>query len=377
MTENRAERTVFPMEQIDVRHEGGHAVLALPSRRGAWRVNAVGAAIAEAVQRPVLVSAVEDALCAAFDVGRAECAATLDTFLSNLERTGVVEILGGAQERVRRRYLDLLKRALVNLIYPEHELRIEDLEARGRGADPLAHERRLRDIRYTDAAGFASLVAHKRDGFNWQRRPARFSHTMIGLRRLDNLDACAARVFADGIPGDFLEAGVLQGGASIFLRALQVAYEEPQRRMWLADSFAGLPAAAHEHDREFGDFFTEPRQPWLAWPAAAVRDNFRTYDLLSDEVRFIEGWFAETLPGAPVGPLAILRVDADLYASTRDVLVPLYDRVSPGGFVIIDDYHVFEPCRRAVDEFRASRGDQSPLRRIDWTAVYWRKPPVG
>ncbi len=374
MTDAHIERTAFLTEQLEIERRGDAVHLILPSRALAYRVNETSEAIARALQRPTLVSAIEAGLIATFAVDRAVAVATLDAFLAAWAREGIVEVFPDDRARLRRRYLELLKRTLVNLIYPEHELRIEALENDGGGGDRLAHERRLRDIRYQQAETLASLVEHKRTGRNWRRQPARFSHTMIGLRRLDNLDYCAAHVFAHDIPGDFLEAGVLQGGASIFLRALQVAHGQSHRRTWVADSFAGLPAAAHEHDRDFGDDFTERRQPWLASSLAAVQDNFRTYDLLSDRVRFIEGWFAESLPQAPIGPLAILRVDADLYASTRDVLVPLYDKVSPGGFVVVDDYHSFAPCQQAVDEFRRARGDAAPLRRIDWTAVYWQKP---
>ena len=87
---------------------------------------------------------------------------------------------------------------------------------------------------------------------------------------------------------------------------------------------------------------------------------------------FLPGWFRDTLAGAAVPPLAILRVDADLYESTRDALASLYDRVSPGGFVIVDDYDAFAPCRRAVQEFRHARGITAPIRHIDRMAVYWR-----
>jgi hypothetical protein len=90
-------------------------------------------------------------------------------------------------------------------------------------------------------------------------------------------------------------------------------------------------------------------------------------------VRFLPGWFSDSLPHAPVGQLAILRLDADLYASTMDALVPLYDKVAPGGFVVVDDYWAFTPCRMAITEFRESHGITEPIRRIDWSAVYWRK----
>ena len=94
--------------------------------------------------------------------------------------------------------------------------------------------------------------------------------------------------------------------------------------------------------------------------ADQVRANFDRYGLLDDQVRFLEGWFADTLPMAPIEQLAILRLDGDLYESTMDALVPLYEKVSPGGFVIVDDYGAWEPCRKAVDDFRAQHG--SPTR---------------
>jgi hypothetical protein len=369
------EWTVFPTELVLFTGEGDDVRLQLPSREIAFRLNEVSRAIAEAVQSPVLFSAIERKLMREFDVDARTCTEAVEATLEQFRSLGIVAVIEDADAPLRRRYIDLLKRAVANFIYPENELRIEMLEERrhGEGGDWLAYERRMRDIRYLEPETFEALLQFKREGGNWKQRPARFSHTMIGQRRLDNLDYCAAEVMRDGIEGDFLEAGVLQGGASIFLRGLQVAYGEPHRRMWVADSFAGLPPARLEQDVAIGIDFTEPKQPWLAWPLHAVRDNFRTYDLLSDEVRFVEGWFSETLPHAPIEKLAILRLDADLYESTRDVLVPLYDKVVPGGFIIVDDYHAFAACRQAVDEVRLDRRDDAPLRRIDWSGVCWKK----
>lgn len=367
------ERTVFPTELFLVTSDGDDARLQLPSRETAFRLNDVSRSIAEAVQQPVLVKAIEEQLMRDFDVDAATCVEAVESTLEQFRSLGLIAVFADEDAPLRRRYIDLLKRALANFIYPENELRIEELEERGRGPDWLGHERRMRDIRYIERDAFRDLLHFKREGWNWKRRPARFSHTMIGLRRLDNLDYCAAEVIRNGIEGDFLEAGVLQGGAAIFLRGLQVAYGESHRRTWVADSFAGLPPAQLDQDIAIGIDFTEPKQPWLAWPLHAVRDNFRTYGLLSDEVRFIEGWFSETLPRAPVERLAILRLDADLYESSRDILVPLYDKVVSGGFIIVDDYHAFAACRQAVDEFRAERGDDAPMRRIDWSGVYWQK----
>jgi len=240
-------------------------------------------------------------------------------------------------------------------------------------SDKLEQQRFLRDIRYRQPDRFAALTAAKQDGSLWEGKGQRYSHTMIGMAGLDNLERCAEQIFADGIPGDFLEAGVCAGGAAIFLRALQVAFGESHRRVWAADSFQGLPQPKAKPDVAHKMDFTETRAPWACFGLEGVRDNFARYDLLDDRVCFLPGWFNDTLPQAPVEQLALLRIDADLYQSTREVLETLYAKVVGGGFVIVDDYGVFAPCRQAVDEFRAERCIAQPLRRVDRHRVFWRK----
>lgn len=344
-------------------------VLEHPQTRLACRLNPSAAYLWSALAEECCPSVLADRLATEFAISRDEAAEALSDFVYRMGALGFIRIDDGSlAARLRERYLDLLKAALTNLIYPEHELRIERLERDGPDCDPA---RAMRDIRYQEAELFEDLIAHKADGRVWRGEPTRFSHTMIGLRRLQNLEWCAEQIFEDGIEGDFLEAGVCQGGAAIFLRALQVAHGQEQRRTWVADSFQGLPKPSSKFDEGYD--LNEEVQPWLAASLKAVQDNFRSYDLLSDQVRFLPGWFADSLPEAPVESLSILRIDADLYSSTLQVLEPLYDKVVPGGFIIIDDYHVFPNCRRAVDEFRAERKVADPLVRIDWTAVFWRK----
>jgi O-methyltransferase len=139
----------------------------------------------------------------------------------------------------------------------------------------------------------------------------------------------------------------------------------------VADSFEGLPVP--DSDRY-------PADAGLDWSgvgvlkvdADSVAANFARYGLLDDQVRFLEGWFCDTLPGAPIDRLAVLRLDGDLYQSTMDALVALEPKVSPGGFVIVDDYGGWESCRAAVDDYRAAHGIDAPLQRVDWTGVWWR-----
>jgi O-methyltransferase len=155
------------------------------------------------------------------------------------------------------------------------------------------------------------------------------------------------------------------------MRGYLAIYEMNDRDVWAADSFEGLPVPSHPADQGYDLSFANV--PILAVSLEEVRDSFERYGLLDERVRFLKGWFKDTLPGAPIGKLAMLRLDGDLYESTRDALAALYDKVVPGGFILVDDYGDFEPCRRAVDEFRASRGIRDPIEKVDWSGVYWTK----
>ena len=78
-------------------------------------------------------------------------------------------------------------------------------------------------------------------------------------------------------------------------------------------------------------------------------------------------------PDAPTERFALLRLDGDLYSSTMDALKHLYPKLSRNGFCIVDDYHSFEECKRAVDEYRSQHGISAPLVRIDAGSVFWRR----
>jgi O-methyltransferase len=199
------------------------------------------------------------------------------------------------------------------------------------------------------------------------------AETMIGMQRLTSLQRCVETVLADDIPGDLVECGVWRGGAGILMRAVLAAYGDETRCVWLADSFAGVPppdAAKYKADNGVRlDRFAFI----LAVPETEVRANFQRYGLLDDRVRFLPGWFKDTLPDAPIDRIAVLRLDGDLYESTIQALDALYPRLSPGGFCIIDDYHAMKPCWQAVTDYRAKHAISAEIVDIDGTGVLWRK----
>jgi hypothetical protein len=108
-----------------------------------------------------------------------------------------------------------------------------------------------------------------------------------------------------------------------------------------------------------------------------VRRNIDKYGLLDGQIVFLEGWFKDTLPTAPIERLAVLRLDGDLYESTIVALNALYDKVSVGGYVIVDDYHVVAGCRKAISDFLAVRGIAPDLLEIDGVGVFWQKTVRG
>ncbi len=339
------------------------------------RLNDIGVFLWQCLEQPTNLEGLCQKVATEFEVETAECEAAVRDFLEELHGLGFLEVAyqNLPSDPMRARYLKLLENALMNLLYPEHELRIRHLLGHEKPSSQLELSRLLRDIRLLQPERFNQAIASKQVGGVLYGEVTRYSHTAIGIRRLENLQACAEAVFADGVAGDFLEAGVCQGGASIFMRALQVAFGQTGRHIWLADSFQGLPVPSAEFDIDYQLDWSEPLQPWLAIDLETVQEHFKRYDLLDDCVHFLKGWFADTLPGSQVKQLAILRLDGDLYSSTLEVLEALYQRVSPGGFVIIDDYAALKPCQEAVDCFRSKNQILEPLRRVDWSCVYWRK----
>ena len=195
---------------------------------------------------------------------------------------------------------------------------------------------------------------------------------MIGLKRLDNLQTCIEDVLVKGIPGDLMETGVWRGGAAIFMRGVLKCYAVEDRVVWAADSFAGLPPPDPEtYPADNGQ--TLHTVSFLAVSLAKAQANFARYGLLDEQVRFLQGWFRETLPRAPMKRLAILRLDGDLYESTMEAFTHLYPKLSVGGYLIVDDYGAVPVCREAVHDFRQAQGISEKMVPIDGDSVYWRR----
>jgi hypothetical protein len=259
-------------------------------------------------------------------------------------------------------YLDLVERVLIGAI----------------AEDPPIVTREHREFfRFVARSMYAQAEPEEREigryQYSWRElgwdTPSR-AFTMIGLKRLRNFRALIVRAIEEHVAGDILEAGAWRGGASILARAVLRAAGDTSRRVFVADSFKGLPPPDPRYPQDAASSLHEHQE--LAVSLETVKGNFEKFGLLDDRVIFLEGWFRDSLPAAPVSQLAVLRLDGDLYESTSDSLQHLFDKVSPGGWVIVDDYFI-PACKAAVSDFLEARCLTPEIVPIDTMGVYFQK----
>ena len=252
-----------------------------------------------------------------------------------------------AAQHARSRYLDLLERSILDSIYGESalELKLRNLV------------QRLRHPYLT-----------RRGTFGWPTR----AHSMIGHKRIRNVRSLVERTLSENVPGDYIETGVWRGGACIVMRGVLEAYDVRDRQVLCADSFEGLPRPnAEKYPADRRDRLFAFKQ--LAVSLESVRQNFAAYGLLDEQVVFLKGFFKDTLPALGHRRFALIRLDGDMYESTMDALINLYDRLSDSGFVIIDDYGGLRNCRQAVHDFLDQRNLRPEITAIDDCGVWWQK----
>ncbi len=272
-------------------------------------------------------------------------------------------------------YLELLKKTIIDLHHP----RMTEYHPAVTGRKINLLVRPL--MRFFQKLDKRELSICEKVHFNMEDRlngkdwPV-YADSMIGYKRLSNVQDCVISVINNKVEGDLIETGVWRGGTVIFMRAILKAFGITDRIVWAADSFEGLPKPDPEKYKADKDdeFYTFDE---LKVSLEAVRENFRKYGLLDEQVRFLKGWFRDTLPEAPISKLAVLRLDGDMYESTTDALTHLYPKLSAGGFVIIDDWGSVKGCRLAVEDYRRQHNIVETIVPIDLDGVYWQKQRSG
>ncbi|MBL0056989.1 MAG: class I SAM-dependent methyltransferase [Chitinophagaceae bacterium] len=269
-------------------------------------------------------------------------------------------------------YIDLLKKVLID--YHRMEMGETPPIKKNKGHKPrywllYALERILKNSDFTIREKVPFNRKKRELGLDW---PA-YADSMIGLKRMDNIEFCVNDTIKNNIPGDLIETGVWRGGSVIFMRALLKVAGVTDKNVWAADSFEGLPkpnAEKYAADKD-DDHYT--LHDILAISEETVRYNFEKYGLLDDQVKFLKGWFKDTFPTAPFEKLSVVRLDGDMYESTINGFDYLYPKLSVGGYLIVDDYGAVPGCKQAVHDYRQQHNITEEIIDIDGSGVYWKK----
>jgi hypothetical protein len=164
------------------------------------------------------------------------------------------------------------------------------------------------------------------------------------------------------VPGDFAELGVGRGGMSLFLGHFA---KQQGRTVYSLDSFEGLPDPDPARDNLYfkrGFYLGNQRFGQLHDRFVQAIGKYG----LNETIKPVKGFFADTVPELPAGELSFLHIDADLYESVKTALVNLYDRVVPGGVIVIDDFfHPAQGPARALSDFFNAR-ELQPLLHVSF-----------
>src|SRR5262245_7694293 len=195
----------------------------------------------------------------------------------------------------------------------------------------------------------------------------------VSVEALVDLANVAAMVLACDIPGAFVECGVWRGGTGFLMAEVLRQAGAQDRKVWLLDSFEGMPPVETiDGARAIADA-NDPAGPLSRQASRAPLEEVQKAAMelgLAAHTTFVKGWFQQTLSviRARIGPIALLHLDCDWHASVRCCLDHLYDQVVDGGFVVLDDYYVYDGCAIAVHEFL---GERHLAHRIESVVGHW------
>ncbi len=240
---------------------------------------------------------------------------------------------------LRDAYIDLTKRSITNYPYLGGDASFEN---------------------------FRCVVHYDLDQSRWKIDPLARPFTLLNKGQLDLIEQAVLEVEKQGVPGNLLEAGVWRGGAIILMRALIGAYNIGNRKVFAADSFAGIPL----NTRAVNDPVDQWKDRWAA-SLDEVGGNLDRFGLLDDKIRFVVGNFSDSLKHLADERFALIRLDSDSYDSVETSLDYLYPLLSKGGITIIDDWHL-PGCRMAVMDYRVRHGIKGEIKEAHGNA-YWVK----
>jgi O-methyltransferase len=193
---------------------------------------------------------------------------------------------------------------------------------------------------------------------------------MTSPERVYGLREAANYILRQGIPGDWVECDVWRGGSAIVMALQLIAAGDMYRTLWPYDTFAGMLAPGKREEPEVHERYaaTHARgEQWVGSPVDDVRRNLLSTGSPPDRIEFVEGKVEDTNPARAPETIGLRRLDTDWYDSTRHELEHLWDRLSHGGVLIIDDYGHWRGAREAVGEFFERCKSRSLFARLDYT----------
>lgn len=187
--------------------------------------------------------------------------------------------------------------------------------------------------------------------------------TMTGHEKLFALILATRYIAEHRIPGDIVECGVWRGGSMQAAAMTLSALGDTGRDLHLFDTFEGMTEPTEKDRRHDGqhaaDLLATSDRSTSVWAVASLEDvqaGMAELDYPQQRIHFHKGRVEETVPAEAPQTIAILRLDTDWYESTAHELEHLYDRLSPGGVLIIDDFGWWEGSRIATEEFLKRTG---------------------
>nr|WP_320191935.1 TylF/MycF/NovP-related O-methyltransferase [uncultured Desulfobacter sp.] len=204
-------------------------------------------------------------------------------------------------------------------------------------------------------------------------------YTMGGHKALENAFDVVTLAEQRNISGAIVECGVAEGGTAAMMALRSDGLGTGVRIKWFFDSYEGLPEPTIDDYKNgaTGHFIRPlPKGSCLGTLEQVSDLLFNTLGLDSGKIHLVKGWFQDTVPiyREKVGKIAVLRLDGDWYESTKIPLENFYPQVSPGGFIIIDDYATCFGSRKATDEFRSFNHITTPLNPDGRGGVWFEKP---
>ncbi|MER7202174.1 methyltransferase [Streptomyces sp. CB01635] len=197
-------------------------------------------------------------------------------------------------------------------------------------------------------------------------------YTMTSPERLNAFILATRHIVRHNIPGDIVECGVWRGGSMQACAKTLLSQGDTERGLYLFDTYEGMTPPTEEDLRRDGKSAEEllaaqgkDRPIWAVATLDDVKSGFQDVPYPADRLHFVQGRVEDTVPRQAPEQISILRLDTDWYASTKHELDHLYDRLVPGGVLLIDDYGYWQGSRQAVDEFLEKTGERLLLLRMD------------